>query len=175
MRIIGGEFRNRVIKAPKGQDVRPTGERVREAIFNILYAQMDFEGITVADICCGTGALGIEALSRGAEYCTFVDLDIKPVVHNLREFAIEDSAKVVRSVGQKVRLAKTADLIFVDPPYYKGIADEITKNADNIGHEGSIWIIEVEKKHELEFNSAKFEELDNRRYGHSQIYILKQL
>tara|TARA_Y100001960_G_C14770843_1_gene879913 strand:+ start:2322 stop:2849 length:528 start_codon:yes stop_codon:yes gene_type:complete len=174
MRIIGGEFRNRVIKAPKGQDVRPTGERVREAIFNILYTQMDFDGLTVADICCGTGALGLEALSRGADFCTFVDLDVKPVSHNLRELGIDEQAKVIRSVGQKARLVKKADLVFLDPPYYKGIAEEVMNNAANIGKEGAIWIVEIEKKAELGILADKFEELDNRRYGHSQIYILKQ-
>lgn len=174
MRIIGGEFRNRVIKAPKGQDVRPTGERVREAIFNILYAQMDFNGITAADVCCGTGALGLEAISRGAEFCTFVDLDVKPVSHNLRELGVDDKAKVIRSLGQKARLVKKADLVFVDPPYYNGIAEEIMTNAANIGKTDSIWIVEVEKKHELVVLPEQFEQLDNRRYGHSQIYILKQ-
>lgn len=174
MRIIGGEFKNRRIQAPKGQDVRPTGERVREAIFNILYAQIDFEEIIVADICCGTGALGIESLSRGAKFCTFVDLDTKPAYLNIKEFELEDRSKMIRSLGQKVRLVKPADLIFVDPPYYKEIADEVLKNAANIGKTGSKWIVEVEKKHELVFNEDKFELVDNRRYGHSQIYILIQ-
>lgn len=174
MRIIGGEFKNRSIKAPKGQDVRPTGERVREAIFNILYAQMDFDGIVSADICCGTGALGLETLSRGAEFCTFVDLDVKPVSQNLRELGVDEKAKVIRSLGQKARLVKKADLVFVDPPYYKGIAEEVMNNAANIGNPDSIWIVEVEKKHELVVLPEQFELVDNRRYGHSQIYILKQ-
>lgn len=175
MRIIGGEYRNRVIKAPKGQDVRPTGERVREAIFNILYAQMDFDDLVVADICCGTGALGLEALSRGAKFCTFVDLDVKPVTENLRYFDVpSDRFKLFRSLGQKVRFSKPADLIFVDPPYYNGIAEEVMKNADNVGKEGTLWIVEVERKHDLEINEAKFELIDNRKYGHSKIFILKQ-
>ena len=175
MRIIGGEFRNRRLLAPKGQDVRPTGERVREAIFNIIYSQMELEGKTVADVCCGTGALGLEAFSRGADFVTFVDLDTKPVTNNLRELKIEDNVKVIRSLGQKVRLAKPADIIFVDPPYYNGIADAIMKNVDSIGTKDSIWFVETEKKHELEFNDSKFELVDVRRYGHSQIHILKQL
>jgi 16S rRNA (guanine966-N2)-methyltransferase len=175
MRIIGGEYRNRIIKAPKGQDVRPTGERVREAIFNILYAQMDFEELTVADICCGTGALGLEALSRGAQFCTFVDLDVKPVTENLRYFDVDsDRFKLIRSLGQKVKLQKTADLVFVDPPYYNGIAEEIMKNASNVGKQGALWIVEVESKHELEINEAKFELVETRKYGHSRIYILRQ-
>lgn len=174
MRIIGGEFKNRRIQAPKGQDVRPTGERVREAIFNILYTQMELDNLIVADICCGTGALGLEALSRGADFCTFVDLDVKTVSHNLKELGIDAKAKVIRSIGQKARLVKKADLVFVDPPYYKGIAEEIMNNAENIAKPNAIWIVEVEKKHELGILADKFEQLDNRRYGHSQIYILKQ-
>lgn len=174
MRIIGGEFKNRTIHAPKGQDVRPTGERVREAIFNILNAKLDFSELTVADICCGTGALGLESLSRGAKHCTFIDLDIKPVVYNLKELNIVDTAKAIRSVGQKVRLLKPVDLVFMDPPYYKDLAEEILQNANNIGKTGTMWIVEVEKKHDLVFNEEKFELVDDRRYGHSKIYILKQ-
>ena len=175
MRILAGDLKNRSIAAPKGVDVRPTGERVREAIFNILYARMDFDDLTVADICCGTGALGIEALSRGAAHCTFIDLDTKPATYNLKHYELMERCKIVRGVGQKAKLYRLADLVFVDPPYYQGIAEEVLKNYKNIGKKGALWIVEVESKHELEVNEEVFEQQECRKYGHSKVYIFEQL
>ena len=72
MRIIGGRLKRAVLKAPRGRDVRPTTDRVREALFNVLHAQISIDGARVLDLFAGTGALGLEALSRGAERAVFV-------------------------------------------------------------------------------------------------------
>src|SRR5665213_3190423 len=79
MRVIGGEYRGRRLTAPVGDHVRPTSDRVREAIFNILFSLGGVEGLLVADLYSGTGALGIEALSRGAASVTFVDRDPRSI------------------------------------------------------------------------------------------------
>lgn len=174
MRIVSGNLKGRIIHAPKGREVRPTGEKVRAAIFNILYSHLNLSESVVADICCGTGALGLEAISRGAKFCTFVDSDTKTISYNIKELGLENGFTVIRGLGQKVSLTHSADVIFLDPPYYNAIAEDIMKNSANIGHEGSIWVVEVESKHELEFNDTKFELISERKYGHSKIYILEQ-
>jgi 16S rRNA (guanine(966)-N(2))-methyltransferase RsmD len=174
MRIVSGSLRGRLIQSPKGRDIRPTGEKVRAAIFNTLYSKLDLTKCTVADICCGTGALGIEALSRGAQFCTFVDTDTKMVSINVTTLELQDQSLMIRNPAQKVVLNKKADVIFLDPPYYNEFAEAILKNAHNIGLEGSVWVVEVESKHELEINEDKFDLVKEKTYGHSKIYILEQ-
>lgn len=175
MRIIAGKFKNQAIAAPKGIDVRPTGSRVREAIFNILYSRLDISECILADVCCGTGAVGLEALSRGAKFCTFIDADTKSVSYNVKQFGLEEDFLIVRSPAQKVRLNQLADVVFLDPPYYQDIAENVMKNFANIGKKDALWFVEVEKQRELEVNENNFEILEQRRYGISKIYILKQL
>ena len=92
MRIVGGKFRGKILKAPEGTDLRPTSDRARESIFNILAhgkAAVDLDGITVADFYCGTGALGLEAMSRGAAFGVLADRfeDLRVgVQHRSRDF-----------------------------------------------------------------------------------------
>src|SRR6478609_9606475 len=104
MRIVGGDLKGRVLHAPSGMDTRPTSEKVREAIFNIL---PDVIGLEVLDLFAGTGALGIEALSRGAEFATFVDksrIVTTNLKDNLKKLHVEDRAKVV--TGDAVSFAQ---------------------------------------------------------------------
>lgn len=128
--MIGGEFRGRPLKAPPGLTTRPTAARVREALFGILG---DIAGSNVADLCAGTGALGIEALSRGAAHATFVDPDraaLGAIRHNLEVLKVQDRAtlfplKVERA--KKALLPRAAfDLVLCDPPW--PIADQIAES-----------------------------------------------
>lgn len=117
MRIAGGELRGRRLHAPRGRDVRPTTERVREAVFSILAG---VEGARVLDLFCGSGALGIEALSRGAAQATLVDTRPGSAERNVEELGLGERADVVRS--DALRFLRTAgegafDLVFCDPPY----------------------------------------------------------
>ena len=127
MRVIGGEYRGRRLCAPVAEHVRPTSDRVREAIFDILYSLGGVEGLLVADLFAGTGALGIEALSRGAASVTFVERDpraIDTVRANLTSAGLPDAeatgdATVVRA-DVDAWVAQTAsryDLALCDPPY----------------------------------------------------------
>ena len=127
MRVIGGEYRGRRLSAPVGDHVRPTSDRVREAIFDILFSLGGVEGLQVADLFSGTGALGIEALSRGAATVTFVDRDpasIAAVRANLVSAGLGDAeatgdATVIRA-DVDAWVASTAsryDLVLCDPPY----------------------------------------------------------
>ncbi|HEX2038688.1 MAG TPA: RsmD family RNA methyltransferase, partial [Acidimicrobiales bacterium] len=118
MRVVGGSARGRPLRPPKGADVRPTSDRTRESIFNVLMSLGGVEGATVADLFAGTGALGIEALSRGAAHATFVDRDVGLVRTNLEAVGLADRATVVRAdVLRWVESAPAVDLAFADPPY----------------------------------------------------------
>ncbi len=131
MRVIGGELRGRRLSAPTLSTVRPTSDRVREAIFDIVFSLGGVEGLQVADLFAGSGALGIEALSRGASSVTFVDNDatsLAAVRHNLASVGLADAerdgdATIVRAdVDTWVKTtASHYDLVLCDPPYgYEG-------------------------------------------------------
>ena len=124
MRITGGTHRSRAIRAPRGQATRPTSDRVREAIFDILGSQGGVEGLTVVDLFCGSGALGVEALSRGAASSTFVDLSpdaLAAVRQNLEAVGLEEEpATLVRAAlpgWLESAAAGSFDLALCDPPY----------------------------------------------------------
>lgn len=118
MRVIGGEFRSRLLKSLGGLDVRPTPDRLREALFNILAPRI--EGIVFADVYAGTGAVGIEALSRGAARAIFVEQNraaLGVIRANLRSLKVEDRAQVLQGRAIAVLPAIRADIVFLDPPY----------------------------------------------------------
>jgi 16S rRNA (guanine(966)-N(2))-methyltransferase RsmD len=118
MRVIGGEFRSRVLKSPPGLEVRPTPDRLRESLFNVLAPRI--EDVIFMDAYAGTGAVGIEALSRGASHTIFLErskTSANLIRENLRALHLEARADII--VGKAtVTLAKhSADIVFVDPPY----------------------------------------------------------
>jgi 16S rRNA (guanine966-N2)-methyltransferase len=116
MRVVAGDLGGRRLAAPRGWRVRPTSDRVREAVFSALG---EIEGARVLDLYCGTGALAIEALSRGASHATLVDRDIRPALGNVRILGLPDRVELIRSdVMSWMRQAQSRfDLIFIDPPY----------------------------------------------------------
>src|SRR5436853_535402 len=125
MRVVAGTARGRPLRAPRGDAIRPTSDRVREAIFNSLTSLGAIEGATVADLFAGTGALGIEALSRGAGHVTFVDQDreaIATIDANLAATGLAGApASVVRAdVARWIATAAPVDLALLDPPYATG-------------------------------------------------------
>jgi 16S rRNA (guanine966-N2)-methyltransferase len=120
MRIIAGEYRHRIIKSPgKKEGIRPTTDRARETLFNILNNFFDFEESKVVDLFCGTGSFGIECLSRGAEFAIFVDKDVKLAEENVKLLKLEDITEIIR--GDALMFLRDEsmdiDLIFADPPY----------------------------------------------------------
>jgi 16S rRNA (guanine966-N2)-methyltransferase len=120
MRVVAGELGGRRLVSPQGTSTRPTTDRVREAIFNSLGSAGVLEGALVADLFAGSGAVGIEALSRGAERCVFVERDrnaLRSLDENLDALGLRERSKVV--AGDATAMAPTidADIVFVDPPY----------------------------------------------------------
>lgn len=129
VKIIGGEFKGRRIEIPKGADIRPTSDKVREALFNIVKDRV--AGTSVLDLFAGSGSLGIEAFSRGAKSVVFIDLQKRctdTIKKNLRELRIDpgrnvqvyhnDAFKAIKKLGE---LKSRFDLIFLDPPYYDNV------------------------------------------------------
>lgn len=118
MRVIAGEFRRRVLKSVRGLDVRPTPDRLREALFNILAPRID--GMVFGDLYAGTGAVGIEALSRGAARGIFIEQNkaaVAVIRENLKSLGLTDRAVLRQTRASAVVGSIEADIIFVDPPY----------------------------------------------------------
>lgn len=138
MRIIAGEYRGRILKSPADQKTRPTSDRLRETLFNILTPRID-AATRFLDLCAGTGAVGIEAVSRGAAFATFVDKSQRScalIEENLDRLAIpENQTEVIRSPAEKFvtrRFAAAWDVVFYDPPYsedYRAFLLEFASNA----------------------------------------------
>lgn len=130
MRIVSGIYGGRKLNVPTGRDVRPTSDKIRGAVFNMLSSRDAIEGAYVLDAYCGTGALGLEALSRGAAHVTFFDkarssLDLAKSNANMLgaeniQFQIKDSSKLSQKPGD----IKPYNLIFLDPPYHKEMVEK---------------------------------------------------
>jgi 16S rRNA (guanine966-N2)-methyltransferase len=173
MRIVGGSLGGRVLRAPRGAATRPTSEKVREAVFNILGP---CEGAHVLDLFAGSGALGIEALSRGAAHATFVDAG-KPALAairgNLRELGLEDRAAVLAmDAVAAARLAPPAPwrLVFVDPPYASDLAARAVCALDPAGlAPGAVVIIEHDRRGTPPDTLGSLIRTDQRRYGDTMV------
>ena len=173
MRITSGTFKSRMIKAPNG--IRPTLDNVRKAIFDILGGSV--EGAKILDLFSGSGALGLEALSRGAGSCIFVDnsrASVKAIKDNLEEFGLERAAvaEVVYADSRAAieRLARDGarfDFIFMDPPYYKEFAKKsLSLLADcDILAETGVAVLEHSKHDPLPNLSGGLKLLRTARYG----------
>ncbi len=135
MRIIAGEYKGHSIAVPKSKLVRPTTDRTRETIFNLLNNRICFEGINVLDIYAGSGSLGLESLSRGAESVHFVEKNFiiyKNLEDNIKKLKVENQSKIFKMPALKFSQIKNHEkynLILADPPFFK---DDIYKVVDNI-------------------------------------------
>ena len=120
MRVVAGELKGRRLAAPAGGATRPTTDKVREAVFNVLASLDVVVDARVVDLYAGSGALGIEALSRGAAHCTFVERDrgaVAAIDDNIATLGLRDRSRVVVGDGLASAAQLAADLVFADPPY----------------------------------------------------------
>jgi 16S rRNA (guanine966-N2)-methyltransferase len=120
MRVIGGEFRSRILQSMPGVEVRPTPDKIRESLFNILHGEI--EGAVFVDAYAGTGAVGIEALSRGARHAIFIEKDraaVNLIGSNLAALGVEARARVIQGPAAIHLAGLNADIVFIDPPYPK--------------------------------------------------------
>ncbi len=178
MRIVGGQFRGKNLLSPDGMETRPTSDRAREAIFNILHhakwRKSDLlENAAVMDVFAGTGALGLEALSQGAAHGIFIEQSAaaaKTCQSNIDAMKLGDRTILMRSdalkLAQRPATVAPRSLVFLDPPYGKGLgAAALTALADKDWLEpGAVCLLEMAKK-QPEMPPAGFAQLDERSYG----------
>ena len=184
MRISGGVHRSRQLVSPRGSSTRPTSDRVREALFSILGARGVIAGARVVDFYAGTGALGLEALSRGAEHATFVESDrraLEAVARNIDSLRERPRTRVVAQ--QVVRAAQTladhdATLVFCDPPYADVMrADGVAKLLDALAthrvlHDGALLVLEHATRDASPPLTPNFRLDDARTYGDTTLSFL---
>lgn len=176
MRIIAGQWRGRPLVAPKGEVTRPTADRTREALFSMLTSRLgSFEGIAVADLFAGSGALGLEALSRGAASCVFVEHD-KPAVDALRANAAKlgISADVRQTSALALGSAPAPlDLILMDPPYGTGAGAVALDKLARLGWVGpATWVsIETDKRETIDVKGFEAETV--RDVGKARLHLMR--
>ncbi len=186
MRIVGGKFSGRTLVAPKGRDTRPTADRVRESVFNILAHRegFSFEGARVIDLFAGSGALGFEALSRGAAFCLFVETDAAArgaIRDNVEALGLFGSTRVHRrgadALGERpAGVGAPFTLAFLDPPYGKDLCGPALAALRSGGWLalGAFAIVE-QGKDETPVVAPGYAEEDRRAYGAAQVGFFRSL
>lgn len=170
MRIIAGRWRGRVLVAPAGDATRPTSDRAREALFSMLLSRLGtLEGLKVADICAGTGALGLEALSRGAAHCTFVERDRAAIEALRRNVAALGAEADIRPTAAESFAGGAYDLVLMDPPYGTGLANKVLPK---IGFAPGGWA-SVETGRDEAVAPAGFTVEADRVHGKARITLLR--
>lgn len=184
MRIIGGTFSGRRLTAPKGAGTRPTADRTREALFNILTARDDvsFKDARVIDLFAGSGGLGLEAMSRGAAWCLFVETDAAArgaIRDNVEALSLFGVTRIHRrsaiALGDRPASAGAPfNLAFLDPPYGKElVASALAALGDGGWLADSAIVVAEQGKQETAAKAKNFTELDRRTYGAAQIGVYK--
>lgn len=184
LRIVAGKFKGRAIEAPEGKNTRPTTDRVRESLFNMLAHNSDMpeiEGARVIDLFAGSGALGLEAISRGAVFCLFVEIaaGARGVIRkNMESFQLFGNTRIHRrsavDLGPKpTGVGDPFNLVFLDPPYGQGLVEPALKQLER----GS-WLTEdavaiLETPLDEEPAPEGWTILDSRAYGETRITIIK--
>lgn len=179
MRIVGGTLRGRTLATPDHEGLRPTSDRVRESVFNILahgIAGFDLSGCRVVDLFAGTGALGLEALSRGAGYCLFVEETAEAralIRRNVETFGLTGVTRIFRRDATDLGPAgnMTAfDIAFLDPPYGRGLADKALSSLITGGWlaPGAAVVVE-EARGAIASLPAPLDEIDRRTWGDTEV------
>ena len=182
MRIVGGRLRGRALKAPQSQDIRPTTDRMRETLFNILSHRDEFNlvGARVLDLFAGTGAFAIEAMSRGAEYAVMVDVGAEArglQRENVEAFGLGGSVRILRRDATKlgeVTPFTPFTLVFCDPPYDKGLGEAALASAITGGWLASGAIVILEERATTEVTLPQpLIEIERRKAGETQLVFAR--
>jgi len=176
LRIVGGAFRGRALRAVPGTSTRPTADRVRQSLFDLLGQRMD--GLTVLDLYAGTGALGLEAISRGAVRAVLIEKDARAcgVIHgNVADLRVEEEVQVIRGelplVLQSLR-GQTFDLVFSDPPYALHAGQAIVDAVQNLLAPGARLVLEMERREPVPVLPEGLSLADERRYGDTLVRVV---
>jgi len=178
MRVIAGEWRARKLVAPAGETTRPTADRTRETLFSMLVSRLGtFEGLAVADLFAGSGALGIEALSRGAASCIFVEQDpaaIRSLRSNISSLSAEARSDVRASSVMALGPAKAPlDLVLLDPPYRSGAGEVALDKLQRLGWIGEATWISLETAYDELPTIKGLETQADRKVGKARITLLR--
>ncbi len=178
MRIIAGEWKRRQLKAPAGDATRPTADRTRETLFSMLASRLgSFEGLSVADLFAGSGALGLEALSRGAANCLFVEQDaaaVRCLRDNIAAFRAQQRCEVIAGSVMSLPPAKAPrDLILLDPPYGTGAGAVAIDRLVRLGWIGeATWVaLEIGAKEDAKVRALEVE--SERKVGAAKLVLLR--
>lgn len=179
MRIIAGQWRGRPLVAPAGDATRPTADRTRETLFSMLTSRLgSFEGLAVGDFFAGSGALGFEALSRGAETCIFVERDrdaIAAVKSNAARLGIDRPDIRQGDVLALGRAPAALDVIFMDPPYATGAGEVALDKLLRLGWIGPSTWVSVETGKTEDISVKGFESDAARVVGKAKLHILRPI
>ena len=176
MRIIAGEWRGRPLLAPPGQATRPTSDRAREALFSMLQSRLgSFEGLHVADLFAGTGALGLEALSRGAARCSFIENDraaLDVLRRNVASLSAEERADIRPQDAARIA-GGPFHLVFLDPPYRSGLGQQALANliGANALAPGALISVETAKDEAIDGAGLRIE--NERTYGKARLTLFR--
>ena len=178
MRIIAGQWRGRTLAAPAGSRTRPTSDRAREGLFSMLTSRLgSFEGLAVADLFAGSGALGLEALSRGAAHCIFIDNDREAIAALKRNVAALDAEARTEIRQQPAESApppdRPFDLVFLDPPYGLGLAEQALTHVANAQWLAPGALVSVETGERLAAIPETLEVETERRFGKARLHLLR--
>ncbi|MGY4567727.1 16S rRNA (guanine(966)-N(2))-methyltransferase RsmD [Bradyrhizobium pachyrhizi] len=182
MRVVGGRLKGRNLASPAGREIRPTADRLRESVFNILIHAYDnpVEDARVLDLFAGTGALGIEAVSRGAKFTLFVDNGAEAralLRNNVESLGLGGTTKVYRRDATDLGPAHPVEpfsLVFLDPPYGKGLADKALASLRDGGWLTPGALLVVEEAKAAAFTAPEgFEELERRAYDDTEFVFLR--
>jgi len=178
MRIISGQWRGRPLDAPPGQGTRPTADRVRETLFSMLASRLGtFEGLRVADLFAGSGALGLEALSRGAAFAAFVETDSaasRVIRGNIERLGAGERARVLGGSALPLPTSEPFDLIFADPPYAEGSGSAAVDAVQRAGWLAAGGWMSVETSRADEVAAAAFEIDSSRVVGRARLTLLRR-
>lgn len=178
MRIIAGQWRGRKLTAPQGDTTRPTADRTRETLFSMLASRLgSFEGLAVADLFAGSGALGLEALSRGAASCLFVEQEagaIRAIRGNIANFQAQGQSDVRAASVLSLGAAKAPlDLVLLDPPYRSGAGPVALEKLTRLGWIGPATWVSLETALDEEPKVRGFAVDAERRVGKARLTLLK--
>jgi 16S rRNA (guanine(966)-N(2))-methyltransferase RsmD len=182
MRVIAGKFKGKRLLCPDGNRVRPTSDRIKEAVFSALYSMGKLEGARFLDLFSGTGALGIEALSRGARECVFTDIDKESVLFtkkNIGFAGVKNGASVYRAdyntaletLGGKEKF----DVILIDPPYRSRYEHDILSLISKLSvlAKGGVIVLEHDRDNEIHDPDGRFD-IDTRVYSNTKISFIRE-
>lgn len=177
MRIIGGKYRGKKLISPENPGVRPTSDRAREALFNILRSRLgSFSGCRLLDVFCGSGAFALEALSQGFDFVAAADTDVRPVIKNAALFPAEKGKlRIINADARRLQNEDgNFDVMFMDAPYNQGLTVPALQAVAESGmlKSGAWCLIEVHKDENCPLPPA-YELLEERRYGLAKVLIAR--